>query len=121
MTNQEIIEIYDGGTTEVTILENPATLENDPTLQIIAGRMIQFMGTDLNPHNVQFKDYEVASTSAQDPKNPIDVPYYAYVWQHKKTGRSLVTQNSVKHGQMVPFNIVYDIGELSQKEVIEPV
>lgn len=120
MTQEEIEQIYDGGETKVTVLENPATLAGDPTLAVIAGRMIKYSGGPLNPYQVKFEDYDCASVSGEDPKNPIDIPYLSYVWRHKKTKRGMVTQNSAAYGYPIPHNIVYEIGELSQKVVVDP-
>ena len=115
LTEQELKDIYDGGESEITIIDNPASGDTDPTLAVIGQRMVQFRKSKwMNPNRVVIEDFDVVSAFADDPKNPIDGNYYFYIFRHKGTGKSLVAQNSPKYGWMVPFGIIAELSELAE-------
>ena len=115
LTQQDIEVIYDGGESEVTVIDNPATPENDATIKVIADRMEQFKRSKhMNPNKVSMDDFDVASAFSDDPKNPIDGPFYFYIFRHKVTKAAAVVQNSAKYGWMIPFNVVFDLSKLAE-------
>lgn len=118
LTEKEVTSFNDPGTSEVHIIDNPASPETDPTLALIAKRCEQFKKSRLmNPNGVVIGDFDVASAWSEDPKNPVDDdhPSYFYIFRHKKTGKMAKVQNSAAHGWIVPFNVVFDLSVLAEK------